>query len=249
VRESPLFSELQATGKGAEQPLVEVVRSHWKNVLLVMGARVAENACFYVFTVFILTYATAELHLPKQIILNAVLLAAGFEFVTIPLFGALSDRVGRRPVYMGGALFLTLFAFPFFFLVNTGERLLIYLAVVVVMAVGHAAMLAPQAAFFSELFSTRIRFSGASLGYQLATPLAGGLAPMICTVLLKIAGGQSWLIATYLVGLGLITLMCLVALAETHKIDISKSFQPTEKAKQRRSEGQDVESILSQSNP
>jgi MFS family permease len=150
--------------------------------------------------------------------------------VTIPLFGALSDRVGRRPVYIGGSLFIALSAFPFFWLVNTRETPLIALAMVCVMAIGHAAMYAPQAAFFCELFATRVRFSGASLGYQLSAPIAGGLAPLICTMLLKIAGGGSWLVAIYLMVIGMITFACVLATAETHKIDISKDRQDEEQS-------------------
>src|SRR4030095_16591839 len=103
-------------------------RFHWKNVLLIIGARVAENASFYVFTVFLLSYATERLQLPRQVVLNAVLVGAGCGLFTLPLFGALSDRFGRRPIYLFGALFLALFAFPFFALVDTKQPLLIHLA-------------------------------------------------------------------------------------------------------------------------
>ncbi|HYF37980.1 MAG TPA: MFS transporter, partial [Prosthecobacter sp.] len=134
----------------------------------------------------------------------------------IPFFGALSDKLGRRPVYLGGALFLMLFAFPFFWLTETRQSGLVILAVVVGL-IGHAAMYAPQAAFFSELFGTRVRYSGASLGYQLASPLAGGLAPLIATALLKWSHGDPWPVAVYLLGMSVITLVSVWLAEETSR--------------------------------
>jgi MFS family permease len=124
-----------------------------------------------------------------------------------------------RPVYLGGALFLLLFAFPFFQLLETRQPGLVLLAVVVGL-IGHAAMYGPQAAFFSELFSTRVRYSGASLGYQLASPLAGGLAPLIATALLEWSGGKPWPVAVYLCAMTVITLACVWLAEETHRKDL-----------------------------
>ena len=126
------------------------------------------------------------------------------QLVSIPAFAALSDRLGRRPVYLAGALFLGLFAFPFFWLVDSGVPVLIWLALVLALT-GVAAMYGPQAAFFSELFGTNVRYSGASLGSQLAAPFAGGLAPLIATALLDWSGGQPWPVALYMIGMVLIT--------------------------------------------
>ena len=221
VRESPLFDALQKSKQGAEKPLLEVIRYHWRNVLLVIGCRIAENASFYVFTVFLLSYGTAQLGMPRSILLNAVLIAAGIEFFTIPLFGALSDRFGRRPIYMAGTIFLALFAFPFFWLVNTKQPALIYVATAAMMAGAHSAMYAPQAAFFAELFGTRVRFSGASLGYQLSSPLAGGLAPIICTALIQTSQGHFWPVAIYLIVIGLISFVSTALAAETYRLSIA----------------------------
>ena len=181
-----------------------------------MGARFAENAFFYIFTVLVLSYGSQQLGMGKQGLLNAVMLGSAAQLVAIPTFGALSDRWGRRPVYLGGAVFLLLFAFPFFWLVDTKMPLLVSLAIVIGL-IGHSAMYGPQAAFFSELFGTRVRYSGASLGYQLASPLAGGLAPLIAIALLDWSGGKPWPIAVYLIGMAVITLVAVWFAEETHR--------------------------------
>ncbi len=220
IFESPLFDRLKKRESVSRVPLLDVIRSHPKNVLLAMGARFAENACFYIFSVFVLSYATQQLGLPRHLVLNGVWIAAGVQLFAIPLFGFLSDVMGRRPVYLGGALFLAAFAFPFFWLVETKMTGLIWLAIVLGL-VGHAAMYGPQAAFFSELFGTNVRYTGASIGYQLASPLAGGLAPLIANALLRWSGDLSRPVSVYLIVTSAITMISIYALAETFqkKID------------------------------
>jgi len=141
------------------------------------------------------------------------------EVFAIPAFGALSDGVGRRPVYLFGAIFTGLFAFPFFWLIETSISGLMVLAIVLALVIGHAAMYGPQASFFSELFGTRVRYSGASLGYQLASVIAGGLSPLIATGLLKRYGG-SWPIALFIIGLAAVTTVSVYRAAETAHSDI-----------------------------
>ncbi len=216
IMESPLFAEAKAADPGPPMPILAVLRDHPRNVLLAMGARFAENAFFYIFTVLVLSYGTQQLGMDKNVFLNGVLIASAVQLVMIPWFGSLSDAVGRRPVYLGGALFLMLFAFPFFWMVDTKSPLLISLAVIIGL-IGHSAMYGPQAAFFSELFGTRVRYSGASLGYQLASPLAGGLAPLIATNLLQESGGQPWPVAVYLVLMAVITLVSVWLAEETSR--------------------------------
>src|SRR5262249_14117689 len=204
ILETPLFALAQVQRTTSSRPLVDLVRNYPKNLLLAMGARFAENACFYVFTVFILTYASEWRGFSRDTILYGVLIASALQLFSIPAFAALSDRLGRRPVYLAGALFMGLFAFPFFWLVDTGVPVLIWLALVLGLT-AVAAMYGPQAAFFSELFGTSVRYSGASLGSQLAAPFAGGLAPLIATALLRWSDGQPWPIALYMIGMVLIT--------------------------------------------
>jgi MHS family shikimate/dehydroshikimate transporter-like MFS transporter len=216
IFESPVFEKAKAEDPGPRVPILAVIREHPRNVLLAMGARFAENAFFYIFTVLVLSYGSQQLGMGKPGLLNAVMLGSAVQLVAIPAFGALSDRFGRRPVYLGGTVFLLLFAFPFFWLVGTKVPALVVLAVVVGL-IAHSAMYGPQAAFFSELFGTRVRYSGASLGYQLASPLAGGLAPLIATALLGWSHGAPWPVALYLIGMGLITLVSVWLAEETHR--------------------------------
>jgi metabolite-proton symporter len=216
IIESPVFTQAKMEDAGPKVPILAVLRDHPRNVLLAMGARFAENAFFYIFTVLVLSYGSQQLGMPKATLLNAVLIGSAVQLIVIPCFGALSDHVGRRPVYLGGAFFLMLFAFPFFWMIESRQTVLVVLAVVIGL-IGHAAMYGPQAAFFSELFGTRVRYSGASLGYQLASPLAGGLAPLIATALLDQSGGRPWSVALYLIFMAVITLISVWLAEETSR--------------------------------
>jgi MFS transporter, MHS family, shikimate and dehydroshikimate transport protein len=188
--------------------------------------RIAENGTFYVLTVFVLSYVAGELALDRNVGLIGVLIAATIGLFTTPLFGILSDRFGRRRVYLFGAVFSLIFAFPFFWMVNTGIQPLIWLAIILGVNVGHDAMYGPQAAYFSELFGTRVRYSGASLGYQLASVLAGGLSPLIATALLGYYGWSA--VALYTAIMALITVVATYLTAETFQGDIFRD-QPEER--------------------
>jgi MHS family shikimate/dehydroshikimate transporter-like MFS transporter len=218
ILETPAFRQVQESHTEADMPIIDVVRTYPKNVLLAMGMRVAENGTFYILTAFVLSYITAELGLEQGTGLTGVIIAATIGLFTIPLFGALSDRVGRRPVYLFGAVFSLVFAFPFFWLLNTEVAPLIWLAIVLGVNLGHDSMYGPQAAYFSELFGTRVRYSGASLGYQLASVFAGGLAPLIATALLASSGYTA--VATYMAIMALITVVSVILASETFREDI-----------------------------
>jgi metabolite-proton symporter len=219
ILETPAFERIKAAAVEARQPIVEVLRTYPRQVLLAMGARFAENGGFYIFSAFVLTYATQRVKIDQQVVLNGILLGAACELFAIPLFGALSDRVGRRPVYLFGAIVTAAFAFPLFWMLDTGSTPLIWLGLVIAFVFAHAAMYAPQAAFLSELFGTRVRYSGASLGAQLASVFAGAPAPIIATSLLQ-AGYGGGAIATYVVALAAITIVSVLAASETHRNEI-----------------------------
>ena len=218
--ETPVFTRMVQNRSEAHRPLLDAFRDYSRNIVLAMGMRFAENGTFYIFTVFVLSYGTDELKLPKNIMLGGVILSAVIGLFSIPAFGALSDRVGRRPVYLFGALFTLLFAFPFFWLINSKSAILVWLAITLAVNVGHDAMYGPQAAYFSELFGTRVRYTGASLSYQLTSVFAGGFAPLIATALMASVGYAA--VAAYMSLMALITLVSTYLASETYRGEISE---------------------------
>jgi MHS family shikimate/dehydroshikimate transporter-like MFS transporter len=222
ILETPLFAALKEQNQLAEAPLRETLRRHWREVLLAAGMRIAENSCFYLFTAAALAYGQEVLRVAPGVMLQAVNVAAIVEFFTIPLFGMLSDRLSRRHTYMAGCVFLMLFALPYYALLETRQPGWILLAVVLGLALGHALLYSVQAALIPELFSTRLRCTGSSISYQLASPLAGGLAPLIAALLIKAFPDQYWPLAVYIIFICLISLVCVQRLAETSRKDISE---------------------------
>ncbi|GAA4565765.1 MFS transporter [Planotetraspora kaengkrachanensis] len=220
VSESPVFQEaLAKQEKAPSVPILDVLRYHWRDVILAIGARLVENISYYVITAFILVYAVEAAGLAKQTALNAVLIASAIHFITIPMWGALSDRVGRRPVYLFGAAAMGLWAFAFFPLIDTKSFFLVTLAVTVGLLF-HGAMYGPQAAFFSEMFGTRMRYSGVSIGYQLASIVAGALAPIIAVKLLD-SYGSGLPVSVYVAVAAVLTLVAVFVTKETRDRDLA----------------------------
>ena len=218
ILETPAFQQMQESGGSSELPVVDVFRYYWRSLLLTMGAFFLLNGGFYVTVTFMLAYGTQNIGVGSGTMLTGVLIAGTVQIFAIGAFAALSDRVGRRPVYLGGAIFLLLFSFPLFWMVNTGVAPLIWLAMsIAIVALG--AMYGPSGAFFSELFSTRVRYSGASLGYQLASAVAGGFAPVIAVALLSAYGYPA--VALYMIVMALITITAVYLATETYQRDIS----------------------------
>lgn len=197
---------------------MRLLRTQWRSVLLAAGVKLGQNSIFYIFTVFVLTYATTVLGLSQSVALTGVLISSAFSLGGLLFFGWLSDRYGRRRVYLAGAVASVLFSFPFFWLLDTRSAAIIWLAMVIGM-IGHDMMYGPQAAYVSELFDANVRYSGASLGYQLASLVAGGFSPVIAVALLGASDNQYWPIAAYLVVVGLISVVALVLGPETHRGD------------------------------
>jgi MHS family shikimate/dehydroshikimate transporter-like MFS transporter len=220
--ETPAFAKLKNAESTARMPVLDVIVQHPRTFLTAVGMKVSEVAWVYVLTVFSIVYATGTLGLPRTLILYAILLAAVLEFATVPFFGWLSDKVGRRPMYIGGALVSALCALVVFPLLETRDPAIVVLSIAVIMSLTHATMFGPQAAFMPELFGTRLRYSGASLGCQIAAAISGGFAPMIATGLLAWSGAI-WPIAVYLIALAAISLVATLYATETRDLDIARA--------------------------
>jgi MFS family permease len=162
--------------------------------------------------VFVLVYGTQHAGIRRETLLNGILIAAACELVAIPSFGALSDRLGRRPVYLFGAAMTAVIAYPLFWLLDTGATPLVWLALMMGLLLSHAPMYGPQAAFLSELFGTGVRYSGASLGSQFSSVVSGGLSPFIATALLPYGRGA---LAAYIIGMALVTIVAVLVASET----------------------------------
>jgi len=217
IQETPRFQQVRDTGTEVRLPVIEAVRRHPKNLLLAMGLRITEVSWYYFLAVFIVAYATQQLGVSRSLILGGIALGGILELFMIPFFGSLSDRIGRRPIYMAGALFVALFAFPFFWLLDTGALVPIWLAMGLGVGIGHGLMFGTQAAFLSEMFDTRQRYSGISLGFQLSAAIGGGLSPVIAIALLAWSGGDSWPLSVFVVALSGITIVSVLLAKETFR--------------------------------
>jgi metabolite-proton symporter len=219
IAESPLFTELEHKGEQAKMPLLEVIKKHPRGILVSMGLRIGTDVAFYTFTSYILVYLTTSLKMDRGVGLAAVLVGSACQLALIPLFGALSDRFGRRPVYAVGAVSAAIWAFAFFPLLGTKSVPVIILTTVVAL-VTHAIMYGPQAAFVTELFSTKLRFSGAA-GYQLAGVLSGGIAPIV-SIALVARFGTPYAVSVYVLLMLALTLIALKCAPETAHVDLTE---------------------------
>ena len=205
--ETPDFAKVRAEAAMERPPLVTLLQRHPGNVLLTLGARLAETCSSNVINAFGLAYVTTQLGVARSVPLTAVLVASAVGMVMCPLFGALSDRIGRRAIYVGGAAFLIMFAFPFFLLLGTRDGLLIGVAILLAYNLGPTAMFAVQATFFSELFGPTVRYTGLSIAYQVSA-IIGGFTPLVAATLLQLGGGTPWYVAGALAGIALLSLLC-----------------------------------------
>jgi MFS transporter, MHS family, shikimate and dehydroshikimate transport protein len=214
ILETPAFERVKEARRESRVPLFDVFREHPRELAVGMGMRFAENALFYIYTVFVLSYGETSLHYPRSALLGGVALASAVGLFAIPFWAYLSDRVGRRPVYLAGALSSLAIAFPFFWLLGLGPAF-IGPALILGVNIGHNMMYGPMAAYLSELFGTHVRYSGASLVYQLTSALSGGLSPFVATLLSTRFGWPA--VAAYMVGCCAITATAAWLAPETHR--------------------------------
>ena len=215
LAESEAFIRLKEAQAEARMPIIEVFRTRTKNVLLAAGTSAANNVFFYTVSVFTISYGTSQLGLSQSTMLTYLVITALVYFFTLPAFGALSDRIGRRELIIASDVIMALVAFPYFLLLNSGSGLVILLAMIFVLAVFQSGAYAPQSAFIPELFDTRVRYSGAALGYNLATMIFGGTAPFIATALFAWAGENTWAVSLYMIAVCVVSLVSVYLATET----------------------------------
>jgi metabolite-proton symporter len=223
IMETPVFAKLLAEQKIDRTPMLTVIKEYPREILLSAFARMAEQAPFYIFTAFIFSYGTGTLHVSRDFLLTAVLAASVLSFVSIPVFGHLSDQIGRKNMYMIGAVATGVFGFIYFAMLGTGSQPIIFFAIILSL-IPHDMMYGPQAALIAESFTGRLRYSGASLGYQLASVIAGGPAPLIAAWLFG-TFHTSTAIAIYIAACAVITLIATVMMTDYTGKDISGEYR------------------------
>jgi len=215
LEETPVFREIEAKKEVARLPLVEILTAHRKMFFTAIGLKLSEISYVSIAGVFAISYVTGKLALPRSPILNALLLSSIIVLVAIPLFGWLSDKIGRKTMFYASCLFAMAFAFPMFWLFDTKNALIITLTVVAAITFGQIVGFGVGAPWYSELFAARLRYSGASLGFQIGAAISGGLTPFAAATFMAWTGGATWPISVYLIILALITLVATMAAPET----------------------------------
>lgn len=214
IDETPSFKKNQESGNVVAVPLFETLTHHKREVLIAVGAKFVETAPFYIMSTFIVYYATTELDFSRTQVLNAVTIATIVTTILIPMMGALSDKIGRKTVYIGGVLLMMLYAFPYFWLLQSQSFFMLVLATVIGLGIIWAPTTAVLGTMFSEIFKSNVRYTGITLGYQIGAALAGGTAPLVATFLLKEFDHSYVPIACYIIFTGVVSLLAIAAVSE-----------------------------------
>lgn len=209
IDETPSFKDVKERGAIPKLPIVDTLKYHWREVLIAVGAKFVETAPFYIFSTFIVSYATTNLGYSRTDTLNAVMIATLVTTALIPLMGKLSDRVGRKPLYVFGTVAMILYAFPYFWLIHQGSVLLLTLATILGLGIIWAPITAVLGTMFSEIFSAEVRYTGVSLGYQVGAALAGGTAPLVAVALLAAFDNSYVPVAIYIIFTALVSLFAI----------------------------------------
>lgn len=220
IDETPSFKRAQEKGEIAEIPFLETMRTHWKEVLISIGAKVVETAPFYIFGTFIVSYATSQLGFSKTTTLNAVTIATIITTILIPIMGKLSDRIGRKKLYIGGTILMALYAFPYFWMLHQESVALLIVATIIGLGVIWAPITAVLGTMFSEIFKSNVRYTGISLGYQIGAALAGGTAPLVATALLAKYNNSYVPVALYIILTAVISLIAISRVSDRNNQDL-----------------------------
>lgn len=211
IDETPEFKAVQESGDMPKLPIVETLRYYWREVLITIGAKVVETAPFYIFSTFIVSYATTNLGFSRSATLGAVMIATIVTTILIPIMGSLSDRVGRKKMYIAGTVAMMAFAFPYFWLIHQGSVLLLVVATVIGLGVIWAPITAVLGTMFSEIFDAKVRYTGVTLGYQVGAAVAGGTAPLVATALLASFENSYVPVALYIMFTAAVSLLAIWA--------------------------------------
>jgi MFS family permease len=214
IDETPSFKNVQEKGEIPKIPLVTTLKTHWREVLIAIGAKVVETAPFYIFSTFVVSYATTNLGFSRTAILNSVMIGTIVTTILIPVMGALSDRVGRKPLYVYGTIAMALYAFPYFWLVNQESVALLVIATVLGLGIIWAPITAVLGTMFSEIFSAEVRYTGISLGYQIGAAVAGGTAPLVAATLLLKFNNSYVPVALYIIFTAVVSLLAIWAVKD-----------------------------------
>lgn len=212
IDETPEFQTVKNSGEIPKIPLVETLRYHWREVLITIGAKVVETAPFYIFSTFIVSYATTNLNFSRSATLGAVMIATVVTTILIPIMGALSDRIGRKKMYVAGTLAMMAYAFPYFWLLHQGSVALLVIATVIGLGIIWAPITAVLGTMFSEIFDAKVRYTGVSLGYQIGAAIAGGTAPLVATALLATFDNSYVPVSIYIIFTALISLLSICSI-------------------------------------
>ncbi|MRG84769.1 MFS transporter [Salinibacillus xinjiangensis] len=214
IDETPSFKKNQEQGTVAKLPIADTLRYHWREVLIAIGAKVVETAPFYIFSTFIVSYATSNLDFTETNALNAVTIGTIITTILMPIMGALSDKIGRKPLYIWGTVLMGLFAFPYFWLIQQNSVALLMVATIIGLGVIWAPITAVLGTMFSEIFSAKVRYTGISLGYQIGAAAAGGTAPLVATALLIQFNNSYVPVALYIILTSVISLIAVMAVKD-----------------------------------
>ncbi|WML50920.1 MFS transporter [Neobacillus sp. PS3-12] len=228
IKETPAFQEAKQKNNIAKVPLFDTFRNNWRSVVIAVGLKAGETAPFYIFSTFIIAYATGKLGFSSTPVLNAITIGTLVTTLVIPYMGSLSDRVGRKPLFIIGTIAIILYAFPYFYILSLGSTVWLTIATIIGLGILWAPVTAVLGTLFSEIFPTNVRYTGVTIGYQIGAALAGGTAPLIATALMN-GFHNSWVpVAIYMMFIGVISLISIFSVRETKDRNIEKEDKKAE---------------------